>query len=254
MLWDTSENKMIDGLILAIQFLTRLPIKKSVEFNETNLSKSTFFFPLTGMVIGGIGSLCYQIFSHLNEYIGTFFALVSMIVLTGGLHLDGLSDTCDGFLSYRDKDRVLEIMKDSRIGTFGVIAIVLDILLKYILIFSIQEDIFLILTLSYGNSRLVISYIMSTKKVGRKGGIGDMFHRSNPKKFAFTGGIIYIIILLLINPIYLIPLGLSFLAAEIMTKLSYKKIDGFTGDVYGATIEIGEIVSLMAFLEVVKWI
>jgi adenosylcobinamide-GDP ribazoletransferase len=254
MLWSTGEDKMIDGFILAIQFLTRLPIRKPVDFNDENLSKSIFFFPLVGMIIGIVGGLFYHIFSYLNEYIGAFFALVSMIVVTGGLHLDGLSDTCDGFLSYRDKDRILEIMKDSRIGAFGVIAIILDILLKYILIFSIKENIPLILALSHGNSRLVISYIMATKKVGRKGGLGDMFHSSNPKRYALFGGIIYIVIVLLISPIYLIPLMLSFLAAEIMTRISYRKIDGFTGDVYGATIEIGEIVSLITFVEVVKWI
>ncbi|WP_236916083.1 adenosylcobinamide-GDP ribazoletransferase [Clostridium sp. Cult2] len=245
---------MIDGFILAIQFLTRLPINKSVDFNDKSLSRSVFFFSMVGMIIGGIGGLFYYIFSYLNKNIGIFFALVSMIVVTGGLHLDGLSDTCDGFLSYREKDRILEIMKDSRIGAFGVISIVLDILLKYILISSIKGYIPLILGLSFGNSRLVISYIMSTKKVGRNDGLGYMFHKSNPKKYALFGGIIYIAIILLINPIYLIPLLLSFIAGEIMTKITYKKIGGFTGDVYGATIEIGEIISLITFVEVLKWI
>ena len=72
MLWYTGEDKMIDGLILAIQFLTRLPIKKPVEFDDKNLSRSILFFPLAGLIIGSIGGLFYHIFSHLNEYIGTF--------------------------------------------------------------------------------------------------------------------------------------------------------------------------------------
>ena len=254
MLWNTGENKMIEGLVLSIQFLTRLPIKKAVDFSDENLSKSIFFFPVVGMLIGGIGGLLYHIFSYLNENIGSFFALVSMIVVTGGLHLDGLSDTCDGFLSYRDKGRVLEIMKDSRIGAFGVIAIVLDILLKYILISSLKGNIPLILSLSYGNSRLVIAYIMSTKNVAKKEGIGYMFYRSNPKKYALFGGIGYILTILLINPICLIPLLFTFLIGEAMTRITNKKIDGFTGDVYGATIELGEIISLIIFLEVLKWI
>ncbi|MBZ2174541.1 adenosylcobinamide-GDP ribazoletransferase [Schnuerera sp. xch1] len=254
MLWYTGENKMIDGFILAAQFLTRLPIKKSVDFNDEKLSKSVFFFPMIGIIIGVIGCVFYHIFSYLNESIGAFFALMAMIVVTGGLHLDGLSDTCDGFLSYRDKNRMLEIMKDSRIGAFGVIAIVLDIFLKYVLIYHIEGNIPLILGLSYGNSRLIISYIMSTKKVGRKGGLGDMFHSSNPKKYAMLGGVAYIAIILLINPVYLIPLLFSFLMGEMMTKITYRKIDGFTGDVYGATIEIGEIISLITFIGVMKWI
>jgi adenosylcobinamide-GDP ribazoletransferase len=254
MLWYTSEDKMMDGLILAIQFLTRIPINKEVEFNNENLSKSILFFPLTGIVIGGIGGLAYYLFVYISKDIGAFFAVVCMIMATGGLHLDGLSDTFDGFYSYRDKKRVLEIMKDSRIGAFGVIAIVLDILLKYIILSNLEENILLILALSYGNSRLVVSYIMSTKKVGRKGGLGDMFHKSNPKRYALLGGIIYSTILLMLNPLYLIPLLFSFILGEIITKITYKKIDGFTGDVYGATIEIGEIISLIVFMEVIKWI
>mgnify|MGYP000879194925 CR=1 FL=1 len=254
MLWHTGENKMIDGLVLAIQFLTRLPVKKQVDFNDRNLSKSIFFFPLIGIIIGGIGGLTYYIFSYLNKDIGSFFAVLSMIIATGGLHLDGLSDTADGFYSYRDKERVLEIMKDSRIGAFGVIAIILDILLKYIILSNLKGNIPLILALSYGNSRLVISYIMSTKKVSRKNGLGDMFHKSNPQRYALLGGIAYVLILVLLDPKYLIPLLLSFIVGEIITIISYKKIDGFTGDVYGATIELGEIVSLIAFMEVIKWI
>ena len=254
MLWHTSEYKMIDGLILAIQFLTRLPINKEVEFNHENLSKSIFFFPLTGVIIGLIGGLAYYLFAYINKDIGAFSAVVFMIIVTGGLHLDGLSDTFDGFYSHRDKERVLEIMKDSRIGAFGVVAIVLDILLKYIILSNLEGNVLLILALSYGNSRLMISYIMSTKKVGRKGGLGDMFHSSNPQRYALLGGIIYSIILLILNPLYLIPLLFSFIAGEIITKITYKKIDGFTGDVYGATIEIGEIISLIIFMEMIRWI
>ncbi|GFN34832.1 adenosylcobinamide-GDP ribazoletransferase [Tepidimicrobium xylanilyticum] len=253
MLWNTGEDKMIDGLILSIQFLTRIPVKKAVDFNDKNLSKSIFFFPLVGIIIGGLGGVSYSIFSHLNENTASFFALLSMVAITGGLHLDGLADTCDGFLSYRKKEQVLEIMKDSRIGTFGVISIVMDILLKYILILSLDKNIPIILALSYGNSRLVIAYLMSSKKVARKDGIGYMFHRSNPKTYALFGGIGYLLIVLLVKPIYIIPLFFSFLIGQVMTKITYRKIDGFTGDVYGATIELSEIVSLIIFLEVLRW-
>lgn len=254
MLWNTSEDKMIDGFVLAIQFLTKLPIKKQVDFNHKNLAASTFFYPLVGMIVGAIGWLFHYIFSYLNRDVGSLLALVALIFVTGGLHLDGLSDTCDGFLSYRDKEKVLEIMKDSRTGAFGVIAIVLDILVKYVLIKSIDKNMLLALMLSYGNSRLIICYLMSTKKVARKGGLGDMFHGSNPKGYALAGGIVYLILILMIDPIFLLPLVVNFLLGQAMTLVTYRKIDGFTGDVYGACIELGEIASLLAFLGVFKWI
>jgi len=245
---------MIDGLILAVQFLTRLPIKKQVEFNDKNIAASTFFYPIIGIIIGSIGWIFYYSFSHINENIGPLSALIAMIVATGGLHLDGLSDTCDGFFSYRDRERIFEIMKDSRIGSFGVIAIVLDILAKYVLLESIDGNMLLTLALSCGNSRLVICYLMATKRVARKGGLGDMFNKSNPKVYVLAGGILYIVMVLLINPIYIIPLIVNFLLGEVISKITYKKIGGFTGDVYGASIELGEIISLFTFLGVFRWI
>ncbi|NLW21913.1 MAG: adenosylcobinamide-GDP ribazoletransferase [Tissierellia bacterium] len=254
MLRVTGEDKMIDGFILSIQFLTRLPIRKPVYFNDKSLSRSILFFPLVGLVIGGMGGIFYYIFQHINENIGSIFALLSMIIVTGGLHLDGLSDTCDGFLSYRERDRVLQIMKDSRIGAFGVMAIVLDILLKYILILSLKGNIPLILALSWSNSRLVTGYLMSTKKVAKNEGIGYMFYKSKPQKYVLIGGMGYVIIVLLAGPVYLLPLLSTFLVGQVMTKITYKKIGGFTGDVYGATIELGEMASLLTFLGVLKWI
>lgn len=239
---------MIKAMILAVQFLTRLPINIMVDFNEENLRKSIFFFPFVGMLIGGLGGLVHHIFSYINEDLASFMAVASLIVITGGLHLDGLSDTFDGFFSCRDKERTMEIMKDSRIGAFGTIALILDILLKYILISNLGGNIPIILALSYGNSRLVAAYLMSSKEVSRKGGLGDMFRKSNPKIYALFGGLAFMGILILINPMYLIPLLATFIMGQIMTKITYKKIDGFTGDVYGATIEMGEIISLIIFL------
>ncbi len=245
---------MIDGLVLAIQFLTRLPVKKCVDFNDKNLSKSILYYPFVGLLIGGFGALVYYIFAYLNDRIASFFALLAMIVITGGLHLDGLSDSFDGFLSCRERDRVLEIMKDSRLGSFGVLALVLDILLKYILISSIEGNMFLILGLSYANSRLIIAYLISAKRIAKAEGIGYMFYKSKPKKYALFGGIIYIVMLLFVDPIYLIPLFFSFIPGQIMANIAYRKIGGFTGDVYGATIELCEIVSLLTFLGVLTWI
>ena len=108
---------MIKGFILAIQFLTRIPINIPVDFNRENLSKTTFFYPLTGMIIGGIAGLVYYLASYINKDIASFLAVTTIIIVTGGLHLDGLGDTFDGFLSARDRERILDIMKDSRIGT-----------------------------------------------------------------------------------------------------------------------------------------
>ncbi|WP_199228853.1 adenosylcobinamide-GDP ribazoletransferase [Sporanaerobacter acetigenes] len=254
MLWHTDEDKMIKGLILSIQFLSRIPINIPIDFNGENLSKSTLFFPLTGMIIGGLAGLVYYLFSYINTDIASFLAITTIIIVTGGLHLDGLGDTFDGFFSARDKDRILEIMKDSRAGTYGVVAIILDILLKYILLSNISKNVPLVLALSCGNGRLIAAVLMSFTKIARPGGIGDMFAKSKPKKYALTGTIIYGLVIFFINPLYLIPLGFSLLGACLITLKTYKTIGGFTGDVYGASIELTEIVSLLVFMGVMLWI
>lgn len=245
---------MIKSFILSLQFLTRIPINIPIDFNKENLRRSLFFFPIVGVILGGLSGLVYYLFSFINSELAALATVISMIILTGGLHLDGLADTFDGFMSNTDKERTLEIMKDSRVGAFGVIALILNILTKYVLISNITTNIPIILMLSMANGRLVLSHKMGYKKIGRPGGLGHMFNSSNPKKYVISSGIIYIAILGLINPIYLIPLLGTIIMGEIITWITYKKIDGFTGDVYGATIEIGEIVSLIIFMEVIKWI
>ncbi len=253
MLWHTGENQMIKGLILSLQFFSRIPINIKVDFKDKNIKYSVFFLPLVGAIIGGLGGLVYYLISPYNKLIASFLALLTTIVATGGLHLDGISDTCDGFFSNRDKEKTLEIMRDSRIGAFGVISLVLLILFKFILIMSI-ENLPLFLILSFANSRLVVSYIISYKKVARNNGLGSLFHKSNPKKFMLISGIIYIAILILLDIRYLIPLLITFLGAEYISHISYKKIDGLTGDVYGAIIELGEAISLLSFWGVMIWI
>lgn len=244
---------MIDGFILSLQFFTRIPINKKIDFNKENIRYSIFFLPLIGIIIGGLGGLVYYLLAPANTMIASFMGLVTTIIVTGGLHLDGLSDTVDGFFSNREREETLEIMKDSRIGAFGVLSIVLVILFKFILIFSL-DDLPLILALSFANSRLVISWIISTKRSSKPNGLGSMFKGSNPKKLVIISSIIYCIILMILDIRYLIPLFINLLMAEYIGHISYKKIDGLTGDVYGFIIELGEMVSLFSFWGLIIWI
>ncbi len=254
MLWNTGEDKMIDGLILAFQFFTRIPIKREVEFKEENIRRSIFFFPLVGMVIGAIGAFIYYPISVKNKEVASLFSLLSTVFLTGGLHIDGLSDTFDGFLSNRDKEATLNIMKDSRIGAYGVLSIVVLLLSKFVILSNFKKGLVMALILSLGNSRLVVSRIITYKKNTRPGGMGELFHNSKPGNNLIIVGLIYIGIISMINIYNLIPLMVNFLVGELFSAWSYKKIDGMTGDTYGAIIEIGDTVSLLSFWGVMEWI
>ena len=244
---------MIRGLILGLQFFTRIPINKQIEFNKENLKYSVAFLPLIGLIIGGLGGLFYIFLSPYNLLVGSFMTLLTTIVLTGGLHIDGLSDTADGFFSNRGKEESLEIMKDSRIGAFGVLSILVVILFKFILITSIS-NLPLVLALSFANSRLSVSYLISTKKPSKADGLGKLFSESNPRKLVIFGGLIYTIILVILDFKFLLPLAFSLLMGQYISQISYKKIGGLTGDVYGAIIEVCETLSLFVFWGVMVWI
>lgn len=245
---------MIKGLILALQFLTRLPVNIPVDFNKENIRRSTFYYPLVGLLLGIIASIPYYFLSPLNSELASFLTLLLMIILTGGLHLDGLSDSADGFFSNRDKERTLEIMKDSRIGAFGVLSLILIILFKYILISNIGPNLPLALGFSMANSRLIVLLQIATKKSARPGGLGDMVHKSQPRPYIIAGITIYLILIIFVEMAYLIPLIFSLIIGEFISLYTNKKIGGFTGDVYGATIEITEAASLLGFWGVIQWI
>jgi adenosylcobinamide-GDP ribazoletransferase len=246
---------MLKSLILSFQFLTRLPININVDYNEKNICKSQLFYPFVGMVIGIISGGIYFAFSYINKDIASIFAVLSLILVTGGLHMDGLSDTCDGFFSAREREKILLIMKDSRVGSFGVIALILDILLKYILISNLNKNVLVILMLSCANSRLMILMLISYGKPARKDGMAVTEMKANKRKYSIICLITYaVFITFAFSPYYLIPLLVSFLASLLLAGKSYKIIGGLTGDVYGACNEICEIVSIAAFLVVLKWI
>ncbi|WFA10007.1 adenosylcobinamide-GDP ribazoletransferase [Tissierella sp. Yu-01] len=245
---------MIDGLILTFQFFTRIPINKEVDFNEKNIRYSLFFYPFVGALLGSIAAGVFFILSKLNNDIAALATVLTLLLLTGGLHIDGISDTFDGFLSNRDRERTLEIMKDSRVGTFGVLSIIILLLTKFVIISNFGNGLPLALILSMVNSRLEACRVISTMKVARKGGLGDLFHNSNSEKLILLNSIIYIGILLIINYKFFSPLMITYIFNRLFCRWSYKKIGGMTGDTYGAVIEIGEVVSLLSYWGIMAWI
>lgn len=245
---------MIKALILAMQFLTRIPINIPIDFNKENIRRSTLFFPYVGMVLGALSYIPYYFLQSQSREIGSVLSLLMMIVLTGGLHLDGLSDSFDGFFSNKNKEDILEIMKDSRIGAFGVLSLIMLILFKYIIISNFRRGLFLALIFSMGNARLAVIFQIAFKKIARPGGLGDLMHKSKARNYIILTSNIYLIINIIFGYKFLLALIVSLLVGELISLFTYKKIGGFTGDVYGATIEIIEAFSLLTFWGILNWI
>lgn len=247
---------MIRSLILMFQFMTRLPIPIEIEMDQKTISKGIVFLPLVGMVVGAISWAVYYLLSFINIDIAALGAVIANVAATGGLHIDGLSDTCDGFFSARSRERILEIMKDSRVGTFGVIAIVMVLLAKYTLISNLPQDMALLaLVLTSGSSRFAAAFLITFGKSARPGGLGDMFSSSSSKGYFWASAAVFAAIGIIFGGwSFIISLVVILAFSLLLMRRSYRIIGGLTGDVYGAGIEICDVLGLITFLVVGAWI
>ena len=169
---------------IALQFLTRLKIVNQTEWSVEDFGKSVVAFPYVGLIIGLILALLYGILSPFIPLAPLMLILViAEFLITGGLHADGLMDTSDGLFSGRERDRKLEIMKDSRIGSFGVVAFVFVTLLKWQLLTAIPTAEFIPMALIMMPLMSRWSLVLSIRSYpyAREQGMGAAFANLAPK-------------------------------------------------------------------------
>ena len=169
---------------IALQFLTRLKIVNQTEWSVEDFGKSVVAFPYVGLIIGLILALLYGILSPFIPLVPLMLIIVvAEFLITGGLHADGLMDTSDGLFSGRERERKLEIMKDSRIGSFGVVAFVFVTLLKWQLLTAIPTSEFIPMALIMMPLMSRWSLVLSIRSYpyARKAGMGAAFANLAPK-------------------------------------------------------------------------
>ena len=270
------------GFLLLLSFMTRIPMPK-IEYDEEKLGKSMKYFPVVGIIVGFILLFFCIIFNFILKNISYSAVLPLMIIVviltdlitTGALHLDGLADTFDGIFSYRSKHKMLEIMKDSRLGSNGALALILYFLLKFILLFSLTIEsregaIYAIMTYPVV-SRFCSVVSCASSPYARGSGMGKTFV-DNTKTcglivatvitLLYTIGMIFMPFVLFTN--YLLPIqiimksiliiviivALSALFAYAFSKLIERKIGGITGDTLGALLEISSLLYIVLILVV----
>lgn len=240
-----------------LQFMTRIPIKADIGFDE-EFHKSIVYFPLVGFVIGLIcyivGMLGIRVF---DSFLTAILVVGCEVIVTGGLHIDGLGDTFDAIYSNRDKDRMLEIMKDSRLGTNSLLAILFLILIKVGLLNSIiSANLLWLVILMPILGRLGVIVMLYKTVTPREKGMGNIFiGKASLSMFiiAILYSIVIIIVLskfiFLVTNLILVKLLTSIVVVMLFDYLFknhiYKKIDGVTGDILGCTIELGGLVFLL---------
>lgn len=246
-------------IIIALNFLTILPIGRNISITTSDLGRAVAWFPLVGVCLGGSAAALSWGLHHIGLSLAADVLVVLMLAVgTGGLHWDGLMDTADGIFSHRDREQKLAIMKDSRVGAMGVQAATILMLLKVAVLFDTATPMkFLLLVLAPAVARLgmgiaVIKYPYA--RVG--GGLGSAFAQQAGFKQILIGLITLLAITLLIiyftniwamAMVVLLGLMLSLFTARFIAA----KLQGLTGDTYGAICEITEIGVLL--LGAVLW-
>lgn len=232
-----------------MQFLTVLPLPYSWGGGEKELGRSVPFFPFVGLVIGLLAALLDYALTHVLPILpASVLVVILMFAVSGGLHMDGLADTADGFMSSRPKERILEIMKDSRSGPMGVIAIVSVILLKVSLLASVVGPLrwgAILLTPIAGRCAQ-ISVMAMLPYAKAEGGLGSIFmqHRS---RLHLIWALLFVTLMGAVTFGYAgFIAGVASIAVTIcFAWYTYRKIGGLTGDTLGAACEIVEIVPLL---------
>ncbi|MBV1774325.1 adenosylcobinamide-GDP ribazoletransferase [Burkholderiaceae bacterium DAT-1] len=131
----------MNQLLLAIQFLTRLPVPRNLPFSPDALVASARWFPLVGVLVGGCVVLAAYLGGQIDPWLGAWLGLIVWVWVTGGLHLDGLADLADGLgAAHRDTSRLLAVMKDPHLGSFGVLALIVQTSGKLVLLMLLVKQ------------------------------------------------------------------------------------------------------------------
>lgn len=245
------------AFFIGLQFLTRIHLVSQTVWTEEDFGKSVRYFPLVGavlgMIYGGTAFIMFNLLPHFGvftpHYFGVAILLAMTVILTGGIHCDGFMDTVDGIFSGRPRDRMLEIMKDSRVGSFGVVVFVLLILIQYATILDINShQLYKILFIMPIIGRLMMTSVIALCPYARNEGMGKAFAAYASKKMLLAVTAYTIILLIPVGMMGLVALTAAVLFTLYFSRYVTRLLGGLTGDVYGAVCVLSETMVLVAGL------
>ncbi|WP_245906969.1 adenosylcobinamide-GDP ribazoletransferase [Reichenbachiella versicolor] len=256
--------KEINIFLTALMFYTRIPCYRWTGYRPDYINQSIRYFPLIGWIVGIISSIAYLLGTYLiNTSFGVIASMIASILITGGFHEDGFADSCDGFGGGWTKEKILSIMKDSRVGAYGVIGLILLFLTKHSLMVKISTTfpnltIGLVIISAHSLSRwiasinvFILDYVRDTvdsktKPIAKQSGYINLIIGS---LFGITPLIIFALFTDSFKHLITIP---SLVLVNILLARYFKKwIGGYTGDCLGAAQQIVETSFL--FILIVIW-
>lgn len=249
-------------LAIALQFMTRIPLpslsqlsSSSQQFTENDYRQSVITFPVVGAIIGLITALVFFI-SQLwwGNLIAAICTVLTSAMITGGFHLDGLADTADGVFSSRNREKMLEIMRDSRIGSNGVLALLFVILLKVAVIYQLAEHnpsmiVGCLIAAPALARAFSVAVLMYQQTYARESGLAHFYigqiSRQSAKTTLLTGLLIVAVFTGFIGFVYALA---TLIFAWLFRQFIQHKLGGQTGDTLGAGVELFELIFLLLML------
>lgn len=232
--------------LTAIMFYTRIPVGNIKGWNEEMLNKSTRYFPLVGWIVGAVGAAVFWLAAHwLPVSVAVVLSMIATILLTGAFHEDGFADFCDGFGGGYTPERILTIMKDSRIGTYGTLALLLMLGTKFLTLQHMDSvRIPVIIFAAHALSRVFPVLLIYSSAYARL----DASSKTKPVGKADSVSSLLIALLFGLLPMALLQWFEIILALTVLFALSFffrnyitRKLGGYTGDVLGALQQLCEV-------------
>ncbi|MFL1897345.1 adenosylcobinamide-GDP ribazoletransferase [Aquimarina sp. 2-A2] len=245
--------------LTAVMFFTRIPCPKWVDHHPDYLKKSSRYFSLVGILVGAIGAIVFIGASFLfSTEIALLISMFSTIYATGAFHEDGFADVCDGFGGGWTKEKILLIMKDSRLGTYGTIGILLILAIKFSALRELPSDqIPLLLIAGHSLSRFIATTLIFTHPYVRDtdDSKAKPAAKSMSANMLLISAVFGILPLLFFNQLWIFTVILPMYLSKMFLAAKFKKwIGGQTGDCAGAVQQLSEVVFYLSVLVLWKFI
>ena len=243
----------MNSFLVGLQFMTRIHISNNTIWKDEEFGKSVVWFPVYGWILGAFMCLIYYLLKPLDvPYLTAFLIVIGELFLSGGTLADGLMDSSDGLFSGRSRERSLEIMKDSLIGSFGMLSIIIFINLYTLSLGSTDALLYpvLIAAPTLGRLNLVIS--ICEYPYARPYGMGKAFATYRGEHAVAGAVVLALLPALYFGFTYLLLAGAAVLLGLYLNRWIVRKIGGTTGDTNGFVNQITEMVLALLFLLITR--
>ena len=237
-------GREIGHFLVGIMFLTRLPVPATLIYTEGRLARAARYFPMVGVLVGLItGGIYFLASQYLDPLLAGTMAIVMGMYVTGALHEDGFADCCDGLGGGQTREQALEIMRDSRIGTYGTCALIGSIALRAVSVSTFEAyQGFLALIIAHALSRGLLPLVLVSGRYARTRGLASSVAEGVSTQEAVVAVCFSVVVAMLLGPVAgIAACAAAVLCGSLMLAILLRRLGGYTGDGLGAIQQVAEI-------------